>query len=269
MHVAIDEANYTQPEAKIKSVKKEPVSTPTVSSKRGRQQIDDDFKPSDKKTSQKQATASLSALTTIAASSTSKKILETAKALKKEADDDSKGLEELYYGVEDGTLVHYESFPFRKKAGIPGTVAKRVECPLCDSVESFDSNEKLQTHLVSHITFDDKDHQFQCLFCLEKHASEALLSKHSQLMHPTETKSASSTNYHCLICQQRFNSLSYLTSHLQRVHNVLELPYNCQACGYRSSSHRDVVRHFYDEHKNQNFLQCPFCLGVSNLICIS
>ncbi|XP_034651075.1 uncharacterized protein LOC117890383 [Drosophila subobscura] len=179
----------------------------------------------------------------------------------KKEEDDLKGLEELYYGISDGLDEYFEQFPYNSPRANPNELTKTVDCPICLS-ESFDSNEKLQTHLVSHISPEGKQHQFQCLFCLEKHPTESVLAKHNQIMHPTETKTEGSPSYYCLICQQRHNSLHLLTAHLQRVHSTLELPYWCQSCSYRSSSHRDLVRHFYDDHKNQNFLQCPYCLDI-------
>lgn len=184
----------------------------------------------------------------------------------KKEEDELKGLEELYYGISDGTEEFYEHFPYSSPRANPAELTRSVECPICLSGDSYDSNEKLQTHLVSHISPEGKQHQFQCLFCLEKHATESVLAKHNQIMHPTETKTDGSPSYYCLICQQRHNSLHLLTAHLQKVHSTLELPYWCQSCGYRSSSHRDLVRHFYDDHKNQNFLQCPYCLDVSSYI---
>lgn len=183
----------------------------------------------------------------------------------KKEEDELKGLEELYYGISDGTEEFYEHFPYSSPRANPAELTRTVECPICLNGETYDSNEKLQTHLVSHISPEGKQHQFQCLFCLEKHATESVLAKHNQIMHPTETKTDGSPSYHCLICQQRHNSLHLLTAHLQKVHSTLELPYWCQSCGYRSSSHRDLVRHFYDDHKNQNFLQCPYCLDVSKI----
>ncbi|XP_002049694.3 uncharacterized protein row [Drosophila virilis] len=184
-----------------------------------------------------------------------------AVVIKKE-EDELKGLEELYYGISDGTEEFYEHFPYSSPRANPAELTRTVECPICLNGETYDSNEKLQTHLVSHISPEGKQHQFQCLFCLEKHATESVLAKHNQIMHPTETKTDGSPSYHCLICQQRHNSLHLLTAHLQKVHSTLELPYWCQSCGYRSTSHRDLVRHFYDDHKNQNFLQCPYCLDI-------
>lgn len=206
-------------------------------------------------------------------------------------EDELKGLEEMYYGIMDGHDENYESFPYKKEKKTPAApppaatedgaevppapepiededdftiYPSYIECPICDTSTTFDSNEKLQTHLVSHLNIDGKDHNLQCLFCLEKMDTETVLTKHNNIMHPEETKSSNSASYRCLICQQRFNSLNFLTSHLQNKHSMLELPYYCQACGYRTSSHRDVVRHYYDDHKHQNFLQCPYCLDVSS-----
>ncbi|KAH8275616.1 hypothetical protein KR026_011754 [Drosophila bipectinata] len=180
----------------------------------------------------------------------------------KKEEEELKGLEELYYGISDGSEEFYEAFPYTSPRTAQENLAKTVECPICLNGDSFDSSEKLQTHLVSHISPEGKQHQFQCLFCLEKHPTESVLAKHNQIMHPTETKNEGSPSYYCLICQQRHNSLHLLTAHLQKAHSTLELPYWCHACGYRSSSHRDLVRHFYDDHKNQNFLQCPYCLDI-------
>ncbi|XP_053966982.1 uncharacterized protein LOC128868667 isoform X1 [Anastrepha ludens] len=285
----INEADYGQPEKiNLKSIKKEKpdtskhdtsssTSTP-VTGRRGRHAaapVENNHKPEPKKSTTKASSSTSKAPPpptkgsaakhhTASAKqepSSSKKIIVEAKVKKeKDVDDDLKGLEELYYGIRNGLDINFESFPYKNASGVV-VEAATVECPICDINDSFDSNEKLQTHLVSHIIVD-KDHQFQCLFCLDKHPSETVLSKHNQIMHPLETKAASSASYHCLICQQRFNSLHHLTVHLQKMHNMLELPYVCQACNYRSSSHRDAVRHFYDDHKNQNFLQCPFCLDI-------
>ncbi|XP_037949538.1 uncharacterized protein LOC119680674 [Teleopsis dalmanni] len=281
----INEADYMQPEKekekpaiKISKKEKERVPTPTPATSKRRsaaiaaqasfeEKPDKHEKPEKKVTTQKSTTGvkttqSKNTPTTKASVVASKKAPIEIKTIKKE-DDDLRGLEEMYYGVRDGNDENFESFPYTTlNNGVVSTASTEVQCSICDTKETFDSNEKLQTHIVSHINLDGKDHQFQCLFCLDKSPTEAVLAKHSQLMHPTETKISSSPSYHCLICQQRHNSLHHLSIHLQKVHNMLELPYNCQACGYRSSSHRDVVRHFYDDHKNQNFLQCPFCLDI-------
>lgn len=263
----------------IKKEKEDDVAA-TTSSKKGSTKKDENKKPGPTKNGAPVAKTSTKTTGTAAVSTSkkenapsTKKISSDAKPAKKEKDnkddDELKGLEEMYYGVLDGRDSYYEEFPMKSitklEEGTMALYASHVECPICDTATTFDSNEKLQTHLVSHINIDGKDHNLQCLFCLEKMDSETVLAKHNMHMHPDETKSSNSASYRCLICQQRFNSLNFLTSHLQNKHSMLELPYNCQACGYRTSSHRDAVRHYYDDHKHHNFLQCPHCLDVSFL----
>lgn len=99
----------------------------------------------------------------------------------KKEEDDLRGLEELYYGISDGTDEYHEIFPYSTPRTVHNELAKTVECPICLNGDSFDSNEKLQTHLVSHISPEGKQHQFQCLFCLEKHPTESVLAKHNQI----------------------------------------------------------------------------------------
>ncbi|XP_037817574.1 uncharacterized protein LOC119607647 isoform X1 [Lucilia sericata] len=281
----INEADYVNSEkVNVKNIKKEKDDdTPTTSSstsKKSKGKIEEDTKhtkgskSTPSKGGKKEPVSAKKETTT-----SSKKSSHDAKPAKKEKEkekekeeDELKGLEEMYYGILDGHDEYYEEFPYKKpkKEGAEEAAeednttiyATQIECPICDTATTFDSNEKLQTHLVSHLNIDGKDHNLQCLFCLEKMDTETVLTKHNNIMHPEETKSSNSASYRCLICQQRFNSLNFLTSHLQNKHSMLELPYYCQACGYRTSSHRDAVRHFYDDHKHQNFLQCPYCLDI-------
>ncbi|XP_030373197.1 uncharacterized protein LOC115623125 [Scaptodrosophila lebanonensis] len=263
----------SKPVKKEKEREKEQIVLPAGSKRRGAN-IPPPAPPSSKSvvkaSTTKGNTKGTAAKATVAAASAARVLLsKKAKEVEskpqvviKKEEDELKGLEELYYGVSDGMDEFFELFPYSTpRSTQSGVVAKNVDCPIC-LTEHFDSNEKLQTHLVSHISPEGKQHQFQCLFCLEKHATESVLAKHNQIMHPTETKTDGSPSYYCLICQQRHNSLHLLTGHLQKIHSTLELPYWCQACGYRSSSHRDLVRHFYDDHKRQNFLQCPYCLDI-------
>lgn len=269
--LAINEADYVNMDkVQIKNIKKEkeeepPVTTTTKKRVEEPKKSTSSAKSAPTKTSKTSASSVSSSKTSTASSS--KKATVEAKVVKKEKEEeDLKGLEEMYYGIQDGYDEYYEIFPYKpeKKDEDPGVVyPKSVECPICDTATTFDSNDKLQKHLVSHIIIEGKDTKHQCVYCLEKHNSETQLNKHYSLMHPKETKSSNSPSFRCLLCQQRFNSLNFLTSHLQNKHSLLELPYCCQACGYRSSSHRDIVMHFYDGHKHQNILQCPYCLDVS------
>lgn len=276
--LAINEADYVSVEkVNVRNIKKEKdddAPSQSFSSKKSKSKVEEDNKNSKSsksapsKSSKKEPVSSKKETFSSKKSSDTKPAKKEKEKEKEKEEDELKGLEEMYYGIMDGIEEYYEEFPYKneKKEEDENDIiiyATQIECPICDTATTFDSNEKLQTHLVSHLNIDGKDHNLQCLFCLEKMDTETVLTKHNNIMHPEETKSSNSASYRCLICQQRFNSLNFLTSHLQNKHSMLELPYNCQACGYKTSSHRDAVRHFYDDHKHQNFLQCPYCLDVS------
>ncbi|XP_013100238.1 uncharacterized protein LOC106082337 [Stomoxys calcitrans] len=276
----INEADYVNEKVNVKNIKKEKeddFASPTTSSKKGGTKKDELKKTASSKNAVAVKGSAKAASTSAVAkkenqvpdkkASIEGKPGKKGKEKDKEKDDDElKGLEEMYYGVQIGHDKYYEEFPLKSitkfEEGTMGVYATKVDCPICDTSTSFESNDKLQTHLVSHINIDGKDHKLQCLYCLEKLDSESSLSKHYGIMHPEETKSSNSASYRCLICQQRFNSLNFLTSHLQNKHSMLELPFYCYACGYRTSSHRDAIRHYYEDHKRHNFLQCPHCLDI-------
>lgn len=46
------------------------------------------------------------------------------------------------------------------------------------------------------------------------------------------------------------------------MHYPSEMPYQCESCGYRTSSHKDVIDHYYKVHEKGEGLQCPYCLKV-------
>lgn len=56
-----------------------------------------------------------------------------------------------------------------------------------------------------------------------------------------------------------------LINHLSLTHYPSEMPYRCETCGYRTSSHKDVIDHYYKIHENGEGLQCPYCLKVKEL----
>ncbi|XP_073811132.1 zinc finger domain-containing protein relative of woc [Musca autumnalis] len=273
----INEADYVNNEkVNIKNIKKEKeddVSASTSAAKKANGKKDEYKKSGSSKTATPTSKGGTSVAGTKKDSTAigKKPSIDSGKPMKKEKEDDElKGLEEMYYGILEGHEKYYEEFPLKPvtkmEEGTMNLYATHVECPICDTATTFDSNEKLQTHLVSHLNIDGKNHNLQCLFCLEKMDSESVLAKHNSIMHPEETKSSNSASYRCLICFNRFNSLNFLTSHLQNKHSMLELPYHCQACGYRTSSHRDAIRHYYDDHKHHNFLQCPHCLDIYRFV---
>ncbi|CAB4066601.1 POGZ [Lepeophtheirus salmonis] len=53
---------------------------------------------------------------------------------------------------------------------------------------------------------------------------------------------------------------------MTKAHVRSELPYACNVCGYRSSSHRDLIDHFHESHDRTDKLQCPRCLKTYSLM---
>lgn len=53
-----------------------------------------------------------------------------------------------------------------------------------------------------------------------------------------------------------------MIDHLSSMHYPSEMPYQCESCNYRTSSHKDVIDHYYKIHEKGEGLQCPYCLKV-------
>lgn len=52
---------------------------------------------------------------------------------------------------------------------------------------------------------------------------------------------------------------------MSKEHISSELPYNCGGCGYRCSSHKQIIDHFYMDHNGGVLVQCPYCLKSMSL----
>lgn len=50
------------------------------------------------------------------------------------------------------------------------------------------------------------------------------------------------------------------------MHHPSEMPYRCESCGYRTSSHKDVIDHYYKSHEKCDGLQCPYCIKVIQFV---
>jgi hypothetical protein len=49
--------------------------------------------------------------------------------------------------------------------------------------------------------------------------------------------------YKCRICEKEHSKLSELTAHLYEIHTYYEMPYGCDACGFRTSFYADAIYH--------------------------
>lgn len=158
-------------------------------------------------------------------------------------------LENYYYG----TLKGDPSNPLAAK------VTLNVKCCVCKT--PFTNNIQLLDHLLAHAhNIPSNKTTSQCRYCLAHLPSTEELNKHIADVHPVETKSVNNPHLACVICEVRFLSVYMLGKHMSKDHVPLELPYQCGTCGFRTSSHRQVVDHFYKEHNGATTVQCPFCL---------
>ena len=66
--------------------------------------------------------------------------------------------------------------------------------------------------------------------------------------------------YKCRICERQHTKLSDLIAHLNTTHVHQEMPYRCDACGFRTSFYADAIYHIKKEHKSTLRHFCPYCL---------
>ncbi|KAG6441174.1 hypothetical protein O3G_MSEX001671 [Manduca sexta] len=170
------------------------------------------------------------------------------KNIKKEVKpDETVSMEKYYFGQVEGEDTK-------------GKMAIAVQCPICNI--EFNENIELMLHIYKHVMpppAGASDDAPQCVYCLARCATDEDLAQHLKQNHPADTKSPELFTYACLICEMRFAAVLTLASHMQRSHAPLELPYAC-ACGHRASSHRALLDHYRQHHRQQDTLFCPLCL---------
>lgn len=173
------------------------------------------------------------------------------KAIKKEMKpEETVSMERYYFGQFGG------EGPVQK-------VSIAVECPTCHI--EFTNNISLMEHLFLHAIpapASAPDSTAQCSYCLTRFATDEDLKAHLKQEHPSDTKTPDLFTYACLICEVRFAAVLTLGTHMQKTHLPLELPYGCDACGYRASSQRRVADHYRRRHARHHSVQCPRCLKV-------
>ncbi|XP_025159668.1 uncharacterized protein LOC105187905 isoform X3 [Harpegnathos saltator] len=161
-------------------------------------------------------------------------------------------LQELYYATMEGDkdLIlkeHKSSLCFK--------------CFLCATV--MNSNIEVMEHMVSHVPpqVPGQSELSVCRYCCT-----ALSSQHQMLTHVAETHSnfghSDGVMVVCAICEEKFGKSKSLIDHLSSMHYPSEMPYRCESCGYRTSSHKDVIDHYCKVHEKGEGLQCPYCLKV-------
>lgn len=158
-------------------------------------------------------------------------------------------LENYYYGTITGSVV------------VNNKVTFNLRCCLCRS--TFSNNIKLMVHMFAH-AHSIAPGSHQCRYCLTSSTTLEGVNKHIQTSHPSATKFGDV--YACVICESKFQNPYSLGKHMSREHYPAELPYACATCGFRCSSHKMTIDHFYKEHDGSSNIQCPFCLK-STTVC--
>lgn len=156
-------------------------------------------------------------------------------------------LENYYYGTIPGSIVINK-------------ISFNLKCCLCRSV--FTNNIKLMMHMFAH-AHSIAPGSHQCRYCLTSSTTLEGVNRHIQTSHPAETRFGDV--YACVICESKFQNPYSLGKHLSREHFPSELPYACASCGFRCSSHKMTIDHFYKEHDGSSNIQCPFCLKSTSV----
>ncbi|XP_015187397.1 PREDICTED: uncharacterized protein LOC107072179 isoform X2 [Polistes dominula] len=139
------------------------------------------------------------------------------------------------------------------------------KCFLCTAI--MRSNTEIMEHIISHVPPQVPDQlEFPvCRYCCTTFSSKHQVVTHISEAHSTFGKSAGDMVV-CAICEQKFGNSHLLINHLAMMHCPSEMPYQCNTCGYRTSSHKDIIDHYYKIHEKGDGLQCPFCLKVIEFI---
>lgn len=174
----------------------------------------------------------------------------------KECKNDQIQLQEFYYATMEGEktllLKEYKSSLYFK-------------CFLCPTM--MRSNTDVMEHTIGHVPpqVPGQSNSPVCRYCCT-----AFSSQHQMITHVTEAHSSfghsDSDMVVCAICEQKFGNSGLLINHLSSMHCPSEMPYRCESCGYRTSSHKDVIDHFYRVHEKGEGLQCPYCLKVIGFV---
>lgn len=118
-------------------------------------------------------------------------------------------------------------------------------------------------HMIKHVPHRvaGQSHSHVCRYCCAAFSSRHMLVTHVAEAHST-FGNIDGQMVVCGICEQKFANSNLLIAHMSTTHSSSEMPYRCETCGYRTSSHKDAVDHFYKTHERGDSLQCPYCLKV-------
>ncbi|CAD6202029.1 GSCOCG00002909001-RA-CDS [Cotesia congregata] len=192
-----------------------------------------------------------------------------------------------YRGIEHlkSDQIPLSEFYYATVDGDPHQVAKEdksavdFKCFLCNSV--LKTNTQIMEHMICHVpprvpgqtvVNDDDDENSSsnknnrsshvCRYCCAAFSSKHQMTTHIDEHHSVFGKSDDAAMVACGICEQKFSNTQLLINHMSFMHLPSEMPYRCDSCWYRTSSHKDIIDHFYEVHEKGETLQCPYCLKL-------
>ncbi|XP_076284718.1 relative of woc [Lasioglossum baleicum] len=180
----------------------------------------------------------------------------TNKDRDKENKADQISLQEFYYATMEGD----KSLLLKEHK-----CSLYLKCFLCST--TMRTNTDVMEHMIIHVPPQVPGHSELpvCIYCCT-----AFSSQHQMVTHITEAHSnfghSDSDMVVCAICEQKFGNSGLLINHMSSMHYPSEIPYRCESCGYRTSSHKDAIDHFYRVHEKGEGLQCPYCLKVIQFV---
>ncbi|XP_014207144.1 uncharacterized protein LOC106638490 isoform X2 [Copidosoma floridanum] len=170
---------------------------------------------------------------------------------------DQVSLYEFYYGTMQPEKPD--------KAAKENKIVFNFNCFLCSA--TMHSNTEIMEHMVSHVPpqVPGQSDPPVCRYCCTAFSSQHQMSVHITEAHSNFGKS-DSVMLVCAICEQKFGSGGLLINHLSSMHYPSEMPYRCDTCSYRTSSHKDVIDHYYTAHDKSDSVQCPYCLKIVKFV---
>lgn len=162
-------------------------------------------------------------------------------------------LQEYYYAIMEGD---------KHKLLDENKISINLKCFLCTA--TMRSNTEIMEHMVTHVKpqVPGQTDSPVCRYCCAVFSSKHQMTTHVTEAHSTMGRSANGDMMVCAICEQKFVNGTLLANHMATTHYPSEMPYRCETCGYRSSSHKDVIDHYYKVHEKGEGLMCPYCLKV-------
>uniref|UniRef100_A0A1I7ZUC8 C2H2-type domain-containing protein n=1 Tax=Steinernema glaseri TaxID=37863 RepID=A0A1I7ZUC8_9BILA len=135
----------------------------------------------------------------------------------------------------------------------------------------YDYNESGKYSTTGHSTAPKRselDHWAQCPQCFAEFDAVHKKSVHYNVVHSLNRSCEKFKSLAvCNICEMTVNKASELVHLRQHItkKGMVEVPYACKKCKYRSSTRMQLFKHYAERHANTSQLMCPACTQSFNV----